>query len=567
MRTLRLSLARTAIIILLGSVGAVDVAAQMAHDGTLVTPEVFVQGAPIHGANGVAVDEQGRILIASVFGHEVAVLDPSTGEIVEHIGPVVADTDVGGPDDVAVAPDGSVCWTDILGGHVNCLRSDGSVDHQFVAQGVNPIAFMPDGRLFVALAFFGDDLYELDPALEAEPRLIMEGEGDAPWPNQLNGFDFGPDGLLYAPRPFTASGGEIGRIDVDAPSLSFQALASGVPVSSVEFDAEGVLHASLPLSGEIARVDADTGELTTIATLRPNIDNMAFGPEGQLYVSNSHDGGVDVVEPDGQVRQLSPTGLILPGGIACADLPGREAQTLYVADLWSMPEFSTVSGEQTGSTLYSNIPPTITEPWTVAPVGDDVLVTSWMSNLVQLWDVAAGKELASWSDFAGPVNAIPFGEDIVVAELGTGSVVRQTPEGERTTLAEGLMVPSGLAATADDLWVTDWASGTVWQIMTDGQTSMTEVVTGLANPEGITVEADGSLLVVESGAGRLLRVLPTGEVQTLSEGLPTGALAPPDLPPAWAFSGVAVCKAGDIYLTSDTDSVVWRLAGATASVE
>jgi sugar lactone lactonase YvrE len=129
------------------------------------------------------------------------------------------------------------------------------------------------------------------------------------------------------------------------------------------------------------------------------------------------------------------------------------------------------------------------------------------------------------------------------------------------------MVPSGLAASADDLWVTDWASGTVWQIMTDGKTSMTEVVTGLANPEGITVEADGSLLVVESGAGRLLRVLPTGEVQTLSEGLPTGALAPPDLPPAWAFSGVAVCKAGDIYLASDTESVVWRLAGATASAE
>jgi hypothetical protein len=33
------------------------------------------------------------------------------------------------------------------------------------------------------------------------------------------------------------------------------------------------------------------------------------------------------------------------------------------------------------------------------------------------------------------------------------------------------------------------------------------------------------------------------------------------------LGSVGVCKAGNIYLTSDTDSVVWRLAGATASVE
>ena len=170
--------------------------------------------------------------------------------------------------------------------------------------------------------------------------------------------------------------------------------------------------------------------------------------------------------------------------------------------------------------------------------------------------------MASWPDFAVPVNAIRFGEDLVVAELGTGSVVRQTPEGERFTIAEGLMVPSGLAATDDDLWVTDWASGSVWQVVADGDVSMTEVATALANPEGIAVEPDGSLLVVESAIGNLTRILPSGEIVTIVEGLPMGAPAAPGSPPAWAFNGVAIGPSGAIYVTSDTESLVWRIREA-----
>jgi sugar lactone lactonase YvrE len=526
-----------------------------------LSPETLVQGAPIHGANGLAVDGEGRVLVASGFGREIAVLDPETGEVVEHIGPIAGAIDVGQPDDVAVAPDGSICWTDLSGGNVDCLRPDGGIDQQFVAQGVNPIAFTDDGRLFVALAFFGDDLYELDPALIAEPRLIMEGEGDAPWPNQLNGFDFGPDGLLYSPRPFSATGGDIGRIDVDAESPEFETLASGVPVSSVEFDSDGMLHASLPMTGEVAQVDIETGELTPIATLEPNIDNMAFGPGGQLYVSNYDDGRIDVIEADFDVRQLSPPGVILPGGVsAVAGADG--ADRLYVADFSSLSELDGRTGEVIAVTRFAHIGESIAHPWSVAPDGEHVIITSWMDNLVQIWDPAGGQEVASWPDFAVPVNAIRFGEDLVVAELGTGSVVRQTPEGERLTIGEGLMVPSGLAATDDDLWVTDWAAGSAWQIITNGEVSMTEVATGLANPEGIAVEPDGSLLVVESAIGTLTRILPSGEIVTIAEGLPMGAPAAPGSPPAWAFNGVAIGPSGAIYVASDTESLVWRIREA-----
>ena len=50
----------------------------------------------------------------------------------------------------------------------------GEVKKQFVAPGVNPIRFTKDGsRLFTALDFLGDGLYELDPDLDAPPRQII----------------------------------------------------------------------------------------------------------------------------------------------------------------------------------------------------------------------------------------------------------------------------------------------------------------------------------------------------------------------------------------------------------
>jgi hypothetical protein len=80
------------------------------------------------------------------------------------------------------------------------MTPTGIVTKQFVAPGVNPITFSPDGRLFVGLCFQGDGLYELDPDLIAPPRPIIEATPENPYPlGFMNGFAFGPDGRLYGP--------------------------------------------------------------------------------------------------------------------------------------------------------------------------------------------------------------------------------------------------------------------------------------------------------------------------------------------------------------------------------
>lgn len=157
-----------------------------------VVMRVIAKGATLHGTNGLNFGPDGNLYIASVAGREIIVMNPQNGKIIKRIGPAAG---VEGPDDLIFGPDGSLYWTEIFMGNVGRMTPDGAVTKQFLAPGVNPITFSPDGRLFVGLCFMGDGLYELDPNLSAPPRPIIEATEANPYPlGFLNGFAFGPDG-------------------------------------------------------------------------------------------------------------------------------------------------------------------------------------------------------------------------------------------------------------------------------------------------------------------------------------------------------------------------------------
>jgi len=510
-------------------------------DATYQVKEM-ITGAQLHGANGLAVDTAGRLLVASVWGGEIVVVDPRTGAIRDRL-----QDGVDGADDVAIGPDGSIYWTDILAGEVGRRAPDGTVTKQGVAPGMNPIAFNEEGRLFVGQAFFGTGLFEVDPNLVAPPRVVIAGSGNLA--EQLNGFDFGPDGKLYAPQPFLKT-----ILRIDPESGASKVVAAGLPdgATSVEFDARGKLFASL-FNGQVITVDTDSGNVRNVVTIRGAVlDNMVFDAKGRLFVSDSDAGAIYRVSKGGGVRTLVKGGLILPGGVAVMQRSDR-SESLYVADLWSLAEFDARSGRVIDVDNQSRAGGGIVEPWTVAPDDGNVIVTSWMSNAVQIWDPRANEEVHSYA-FAAPMNALRFQGDLVVAELGSGSVVRMAPGGARTTIADsttlpppGLFVPIGLAATNAELWVSDWATGLVWLV---GEGAPQMIASGLAHPEGMAVDRDGSLLVVESGAGRLSRIDPvTGKVSTVAEGLGMDVAGPAGIPPAYAISSVAVDSHGTILVS------------------
>ncbi len=518
---------------------------------------VLVDGAPIQGSNGLAVGPDGHLYVASVAGREITVVNRFTGAVIDRLG---AEIGVEAPDDVAFGPDGSLYWTGIFTGEVGRLRPDGTAS--IIAQlpvGVNPIAFNDQGRLFVGLAAFGDALYEIDPDGIAPPQVILEPAGG------LNGFAFGPDGLLYT--PFQSAGG-VARIDVDAATVDVFATGFGLPVA-VEFDSQGLLYVNDAATEEVVRLDPVTGAREVFVTLGDTPDNITFDDHGNMYATSLVQGSVRKIRPSGFVRTLTPGGMTVPGGVAV--LPaGRFGlrDEVWVADFFSLRAFGPYFGIERA--FYPSTPgiSPITGPTTVAADGDDHLIlSSWLLNQVQVVEAATGQIVQSVQDFAAPLNAIRFDGDLVVAELGlapgTAAVTRAdgADPSQRTTLAAGLAIPSGLAADGDDLWFADYIFGTVFQVVAAGQVlnPPLPVAGGLALPEGLAVLPSGDLLVVETGASRLSRIDPaTGTVATVADGLEIG-ISIPNAPPTWAFNGVAVGRRGAVYVSGDDGNKLYKL--------
>ncbi|WP_437734386.1 hypothetical protein [Sorangium sp. So ce1335] len=518
---------------------------------------VLVEGARLHGTNGMNVGPDGKLYIASFLGSEIAVVNRKSGAIVRRLD---ASDGVDGPDDLTFGPDGSLYWTSLMTGNVVRRSPSGDITQQHVAPGANPITFSDTGRLFVALDFLGDALYELDPDLSDPPRLIASNLGF------LNGMDWGPDGRLYG--PFWTQG-RVVSIDVDSctgavdPEVEcdIETVADGFFIpAAVKFDGLGRLHA-VDQSGEVVRIDVATGDKEVLAELPPGLDNLAIDAQNKLYVSSASDGFVVRIEPNGRVRTLLPGGMILPGGVAVVNDGG--AESVYVADLASLREFDGDTGAPLDVTRSFLGQTDFHAPATVSADGSSLILSAWFAGVVQVYDPATGSVLETHTDFASPLNAVRFQGDLVVAELGAASgaarVVRKT-SGGLETLAP-MVVPSGLAVSGGDLWAADWATGAVLQLASGGVTLSPpfEVVAGLDQPEGMAVDLDGTLLVVESGRRRLLRIDPsTGDTSVVARRLAVGLDATTGTVPTFAMSSVAVGASGAIYVTGDEGNVLYR---------
>jgi sugar lactone lactonase YvrE len=530
--------------------------AARAHDKSHWSIRPLVRGAAIQSTNGIAVGPDGNLYVATVFGREIAVVDHRSGAVLARLGP---DVGVESPDDLTFGPDGALYWTSPFTGEVGRLSSDGEIST--VAKlplGVNPIAFNSQGRLFVAAVIFNDMLYEIDPEGVAPPRLILEGAGN------LNGFAFGPDGMLYSPQASTRS---VLRINVDATSVEDAASIAASEFTfpaAVDFDSYGRLYVNDAGAGKIVRIDLATGVREDFATLPTGVDNITFDEDDNLYATSLLDGSITEIRPNGHKRLIHRGGMILPGGLTMltADRFGRREE-LWVADLFTLKAYDSTSGRLRRIERVIPLTSVLVSPATVAADGDRLIVTSWLGNAVQVFDVTSNSVVVSIRDFATPLNAIAFQGDLVVAELRTGSVVR-TPMAQpapRTVLATGLLAPAGLAAVDDNLWATDNLAGTLLQLVAEGQvlTPPRLVASKLARPEGLATLSDGSLVVVESGAGRVSRVKPeTGAVSTIAAGIEFGP-PPPNVPPTWLFNGVTVDADDQIYVSSDETNVVYKL--------
>src|SRR4029079_11648834 len=234
----------------------------------------LVPAAAFHGIHGLRFEAQDRLYAGSVVGHSIYAVDTANGSVTTFVG-----APEGMADDLVFLADGTVVWTSIQHGVVRARQGDGPVRKLADLVSVNSINVRKDGRLFAAQVFGGDALWELDPAGAKPPRLILKDLGG------FNGFDIGPDGMLYGPPWFKH---QVVRIDPDTGALKVVAHGFDTPAAA-NFDSKWNLYVLDTARGEVVRVNIRSGAKQVLAKLSTSLDNLALDSHDRLFVSNMAD--------------------------------------------------------------------------------------------------------------------------------------------------------------------------------------------------------------------------------------------------------------------------------------
>lgn len=507
----------------------------------------LVPGSAFHGVHGLAIDKSGRLFAGSVAGAALYEVDRANGTA-----KIAIPTPEGMADDIAFAPDGTMAWTGFLTGDLYSRKGDGPIKKLASGlPGINSLAYRKDGRLYATTVFLGDTLYEIDVEGVKPPRQIMEKMGG------LNGFEFGPDDMLYGPLWFK---GQVAKVDVDKAELTVVADGFKVP-AAVNFDSKGNLWVVDTALGQLVRVDPKSGAKKMVAQLKPSLDNLAIDDKDRIFVSNMADNGIQEVDPEtGAAKQVIIGKLALPGGIGVVS--DGDKDTIYVADVFAYRTVDGATGEVSEPARMHADGVTLEYPMSATAKGDDVILSSWFTGTVQVIDRKSGKTTQMLHGFKAPHDAIKLGDgSILVNELGTKSLVRvQGEHGDIRTPIIGLLEgPVGMVqASSSAVYITEAFSGQVSKIETNGVRDV--IAKDLKMPEGIALASDGKLVVAEVGAKRIVQIDPaTGTVTEIAANLPIGLAGAPGGLPTNIPTGVGVGASGTIYFSSDVENAIYKI--------
>jgi sugar lactone lactonase YvrE len=506
----------------------------------------LVPGSAFHGVHGLGIDRAGRLLAGSVAGAAIYEVDRNNGTA-----KIAIPAPEGMADDIAFAPDGTMAWTGFLSGDLYSRKGDGPIKKLASGlPGINSLAYRKDGRLYATTVFLGDALYEIDIEGVKPPRLIMEKMGG------LNGFEFGPDDMLYGPLWFK---GQVAKVDVDRPELTVVAEGFKIP-AAVNFDSKGNLWVVDAALGQLVRVDPKTGAKKMVAQLKPSLDNLAIDDKDRIFVSNMADNGIQEVDPEtGAAKQLIIGKLALPGGIGVVSDGAKD--TIYVADVFAYRTVDGATGEVSEPARMHADGVTLEYPMSATARGDEVILSSWFTGTVQVIDRNSGKTREMMHGFKAPHDAIRLADgSILVNELGSKSLIRASGEHgkDRNVLIGDLEGPVGLVGgPKGEVYLTEAFAGQVSRVESSGEKTM--VAKDLKMPEGIALASDGKLIVAEVGAKRIVQIDPqNGNTTEIAGNLPIGL--PPATPGGLPVpTGVGIGASGTIYFSSDIENAIYKV--------
>ncbi|MCC6165369.1 MAG: gluconolaconase [Acidobacteria bacterium] len=293
-------------------------------------------------------------------------------------------------------------------------------------------------------------------------RLIVKGQGFDVRPGHVPGVTLGSvpvrvvrasSRVLVVDVPGEVPGGRqpvaIEGLEGSTPYVTVgSVLATGVhQVDSPVYDGDGRLYTTLsgqrgqqtPVS--VFRVSAD-GAREPFAAGLGNATSLAFGPDGELYVSNRFEGSVTRVSPEGTPTKFAD-GLGAAFGLAFTStghlLVGDRSGTIHRLDRDGHPA------------VLASIPPSVAA-FHLAVAPDDVLIVSapTLSSSDALYRVSPDGTVERWLDGFGRPQGVAFDRHgvlhVVDALAGDSLVYRVDADGTRTAVLSG----AGLIGVAFD---------------------------------------------------------------------------------------------------------------------
>jgi len=295
-----------------------------------------------------------EMLVSGFTSGNIHVYDGCTGE---HLRNLDVEQELAGAQAIVRGPDGHLYVASESNNRV--LRYDGetlafidrfvwddpstpTVDETGGLLGPTGLAFGPNGHLYVC-GFDSDNVLRYDGETGAFfDEIVPAGSGGLNGPDA--GMVFGPDGMLYVPSFWT---NQVLRYDgargnfMDVLTAADSRL-DGPRVILFLSDDDTVLVSSSQ-NGRIQRFDRDTGNrIGTFGPLLVRPTGMAFGPDGNLYVTSATQS--NVVRLDGQTGSLMDT--FVPaslGGLSAGTFVyfhGDEPAPVPAASTWGLVALS-----------------------------------------------------------------------------------------------------------------------------------------------------------------------------------------------------------------------------------
>jgi sugar lactone lactonase YvrE len=258
------------------------------------------------------------------------------------------------------------------------------------------------------------------------------------------------------------------------------------------------IAAALP-AGRVPSTEARTA-LQTLAVVRGQPDDIAVDTGGHLVWGNLSRGTIERLS-GGRVVTLArgisvPEGIVtLRSGAMIVAEQGHDrivriahGREITIRSLQPVPGQEGVDG--IGRDLRNG----------------DLLVPDSARGTVMRLSLNGKRSRAIARGLGRPVDAATDSQgNVLIPDEHLGTLVVITPKG-RAFYRGSLPIPDDVSVAGDGrVWVTTLGDGGLWLMKPGGR--LRRVISGLANPQGLTLDSCGDPIIVEQNVSRIVRLL------------------------------------------------------------